>query len=74
MASLATLYITTTQEKELDSLYQVQHGVSIQPHSMACVPSQITPISYLQCNYESFSTWPEEVISILKLSVIMRYF
>ena len=28
----------------------------------------------LQCNYKSFQTWPEVVISISKLSVITRYF
>ena len=32
--------------------------------------TEITPISYLQCDYESFSTRREEVISISKLSVI----
>ena len=36
--------------------------------------TEITPISYLQCNYESFSMWLEVVISISKLSVIMQYF
>ena len=35
------LYITATQVKELDSLYQVQHGVSIQPHPVACILDQL---------------------------------
>ena len=35
--------------------------------------TEITSISYLQFDYESFSTWPEGVI-ISKLSVIMQYF
>ena len=37
---ITTLYITAIQAKELVSLYQVQHGVSIQPHLAACVPGQ----------------------------------
>ena len=36
--------------------------------------TEIAPISYLQCDYESLSTWPEGVISISKLSIIKRYF
>ena len=35
---ITTLYITATQAKDLDSLYQVQLGVFVQPYSVACVP------------------------------------
>ena len=36
--------------------------------------AEITPIGYLQCDYESFPSWSEEVTSISKLSVITWYF
>ena len=34
----SALYITATQVKELDSLYQVQYGVSIKPYLVASLP------------------------------------
>ena len=40
------------------------------PNLLTRFHTKITSIYYLQCDYESFSTWPEEVISISKLSVI----
>ena len=56
--SITTLYITATQAKELDSLYQVQLGVSIQPHSTACAPSQGNCLSSLHCiSYMYFFTY-----------------